>query len=312
MNEYEIIEKFFKRQTPDAVGVILGIGDDAAIVRVPADRELVLAIDTLVAGVHFPRETAPEDIGWKALAVNLGDLAAMGAEPHWVTLSLSLPEADEDWLSRFAQGFFQLAGRYGLALIGGDLCRGPLAVTVQAHGLVPAGQAITRAGARPGDRIYVSGTLGDAGYSLTEAGCHGPYRRYFRGRLDRPEPRLKLGQALRGIATSAIDISDGLAGDLAHILNASHVGAELDATRLPLSRELQMATEYEEGRRLALTAGDDYELCFTAAPASDAAIEQLAAENRVRLTVVGTIQSGSGLKCLEISRDEQYTGYRHF
>ncbi|HYQ72938.1 MAG TPA: thiamine-phosphate kinase, partial [Gammaproteobacteria bacterium] len=209
--EFDIIRRYFTRQTVRHEAVLTGIGDDAAVLQVPKDRELLVCIDTLVAGVHFPPDTPAAAIGHKALAVNLSDLAAMGADPAWATLALTLPEPDPVWLEAFAGGFLALAGHHGVQLIGGDTTRGPLSVTVQAHGLAPPGQALRRTGAKPGDRIYVTGTLGDAGLALRlpEAA-----RTELRARLDYPEPRLEAGRRLRGLASAVIDISDGLLADL--------------------------------------------------------------------------------------------------
>lgn len=312
MNEFDIIRRFFDRPVAADTGVSLGIGDDAAVVRIPAGQELVLAMDTLVNGVHFPENTSAAAIGWKALAVNLSDLAAMGAKARWATLSLTMPEADEAWLAAFAGGFFELAQQYDVHLIGGDLCRGPLAVTIQVHGLVPAGQAIRRCGAAVGDVVYVTGTLGDAGYAL-----HMPIEEaageWFRLQLQRPEPRLTIGQALRGLATSAIDISDGLAGDLEHILRASGVGAELSLDSLPLSPSLETAVGRQQAVAYALTAGDDYELCFTAPSGSGEAVQHIATETGVAITAIGRIQADSGLRLgNSMASDSGTAAYRHF
>ncbi len=308
MNEFEIIEKFFKRQTPDASNPSVGIGDDAAVISVPDGYDLVLAMDTLVESVHFQVTTAAMDIGWKALAVNLSDLAAMGAEPRWVTLSLTLPSVDADWLGDFSGGFFELADQYGVSLVGGDLTRGPLSITVQAQGLLPAGQAMTRSGASIGDLIYVSGSLGDAGYALLDD-CESDY---CRQRLNRPQPRLELGQALLGLASSAIDISDGLAGDLRHILDASGCGARLDSDRLPISSSLEAKVDAETARRLALTAGDDYELCFTVAPDRVAQVERLSRDLAIQLTAIGVIERGDSLNWGHEDQVWQYSAFQHF
>ena len=214
LDEFGIIRRHFYRNAPVRDDVVAGIGDDAAVLRVPTGQELVVCTDTLVAGRHFPGTTTPGAIGHKVLAVNLSDLAAMGAEPAWVTLALTLPDYDEAWMDAFMQGFFELADRCHVALVGGDTTRGPLSVTVQATGFVPAGQALMRHGAQPGDHIYVTGTLGDAGLALLQGEqAAGDLRQ----RLDYPEPRLQAGLALRGLATSVIDVSDGLLLSLIHI-----------------------------------------------------------------------------------------------
>lgn len=310
MNEFDIIRHYFQRDVSTHKGVRTGIGDDAAVVSVPNGQELVLTMDTLIEGVHFPATTAAADIGWKALAVNLSDLAAMGAEPRWVTLSLTLPEADSDWLEKFSNGFFELAGQYSIALIGGDLTRGQLSITVQAHGVLPAGQALTRGGARTGDRIFVSGCLGDAGFALTMNNSQ--QTDYFCQRLNRPMPRLALGQALRGLASSAIDISDGLAGDLRHILDAGDCGARVDTGKLPVSAALAAAVDGESARRLAATAGDDYELCFTVAPHDVVLVDQLSQELAIPLTAIGTIVAGNALDWNSSDQASPYSAFQHF
>lgn len=314
MNEFDIIRHYFTRQPCRPEGLTLGIGDDAAVISVPEAHELVVAMDTLVSGVHFPDAAAAGDIGWKALAVNLSDLAAMGAEPRWATLSLTLPEADENWLADFSSGFFDLAAQYRMDLIGGDLCHGPLSITVQVHGLVPAGQALTRQGARPGDGIYVTGTLGDAAYALAEAVVTSPDHDYFFHRLARPQPRVVCGMALRGIATSAIDISDGLVSDLQHVLDASRVGANILAVSIPVSQPLNQALGEEEAVRVALTGGDDYELCLTAPVAEADRLRAIGDTHQVPVTQIGTIMPSPGLhiegRNLEIP--ERGGGYRHF
>jgi thiamine-monophosphate kinase len=242
LTEFNLIERYFTRPAaaPDP-DVILGIGDDAALVRVPTGMELAVATDTLVEGVHFPPQTAPETIGHKALAVNLSDMAAMGAEPRWATLALTLPQADEDWLTAFSSGFLALAAAEGVQLIGGDTTRGPLSITVQILGLLPSGSALRRSGACAGDLVYVTGTLGDAGLALRmlqhahgSAAVAAPLAQ----RLNQPQPRTQEGLALRGIASAAIDISDGLCADLGHILAASGVGAHINLAALPLSADV--------------------------------------------------------------------------
>lgn len=253
MHEFILIERHFQHWPPQRHPPVLGIGDDAALLAVPPGRELVVAADTLVAGVHFPLDTAPEDIGFKALAVNLSDLAAMGADPAWFTLCLTCPHAEESWWSGFARGLREAAELGDIALVGGDTTRGPLSISIQVMGLVPAGQAIRRDGARVGEDLWVTGRLGEAGLDL-QRWPRPPFTR-----LTRPLPRLREGLALRGIASAMIDISDGLASDLRHLANASGVGFRVEIAALPLPRE---SLPPEEAWRLALTAGDDYELAF--------------------------------------------------
>lgn len=313
LNEFQLIERYFAAGGLRREDVVLGIGDDAALLRVPPGMELAVSIDTLVEGVHFPAGTQAAAVGHKALAVGLSDLAAMGAEPAWATLSLSLPEADEDWLGGFASGLSALAGRYGVQLVGGDTVRGPLVVTLQVHGLVPAGQALRRRGARPGDRVYVTGTLGDAGLGLRllrgELQATAADTAYARGRLDLPQPRVETGLALRGIASAAIDVSDGLAADLGHILEVGGVGAVIDASALPLSEALVRSVEPAAALELALTAGDDYELCFTVPAAK---VEDLAG---LSCTCIGQIEAGCGLRVAAADGSPvplDHLGFDHF
>lgn len=318
LSEFELIRRFFTR-AKSREDTVLGIGDDAALVRVPPGMELAAASDTLVEGVHFPRDTVPFDIGYKALAVNLSDLAAMGAEPAWAMLSLAVPAAEESWLAEFARGLFELADRHNVELIGGDTVCGPLSVTVQVLGLVPAGVALRRAGARPGDVIYVTGTLGDAGLALYDKQggvvLDDAERTALHPRLDRPAPRVAEGLALRGIAGAAIDISDGLLADLGHILEASGVGATIQVERLPLSATLRAHLEPADGWRLALGAGDDYELCFSVAPAKQPALERALADVSCGYTRIGIIEDIPGLRCRREDGTPFVTdvaGYNHF
>lgn len=318
MNEFEIIARYFKRAYPQSRGDLrLGIGDDAAIIRPAADAELLVSMDTLVAGAHFFANAPAADIARKALAVNLSDMAAMGARPRWLSLSLTLPGYDADWLSRFAAAFNDLAGRYSLVLIGGDLSRGPLSVTVQIHGEAPRGRALRRAGAQTGDHIYVTGELGAAAWALQclregrpEAAAEAEH-----ARLHRPEARVKTGLALRDVARSCIDISDGLLADLGHILAASGLGAELMLPAIPLSQSLKTqprATALE----LALSGGDDYELCFTLPPDLPApALAALGRDCPVRC-IGRTTPPGAGLTLLQadgrVYQPAFAGGYRHF
>lgn len=264
ISEFDLIRQYFATQPVIRADTVLGIGDDAAIVQPFPSQQIVLTTDTLVQGVHFSETTSAEDIGYKALAVNLSDLAAMGAEPAWVLLTISLPKPDTTWLAQFCAGFYALAQAYQVQLIGGDTSYSPiLSITVQLIGTVPPGQALRRSGAQPGDLIYVTGSLGGAGLALQllQQGIS-PVTEVL-NRLNRPEPCIAQGLALRQIATSAIDISDGLAADLAHILRASAVGATLEWARLPIYPALDDYLTPEVAWQLALTHGDDYELCFT-------------------------------------------------
>ena len=293
---------------------------DTAVLRLPAGCALATSIDTLVCGVHFPAETAPADIGHKALAVNLSDLAAMGAEPSTALLSLSAPAIDGPWLNQFAHGFKALAGRYKVRLLGGTLNDGPLAVTVAVYGHLPSHHALRRDNAAIGDRIFVTGALGDAGLARAVAGGEIPtapqdrHRHYLEVRLSRPEPRIAVGVALRNLASSAIDVSDGLLADLSHVLTASHVGAIIDLTRLPLSEAMMSCTGLNEARHLALSAGDDYELCFTVPPDNLARLEIIRADLDCPIQQIGEIVRACGLRCFDEAGSWPATrlGYQHF
>lgn len=318
MDEFEVIRRIFASHVRPSPSVVLGIGDDAAVLRVPAGHELVATTDTLVAEVHFPRDMDPEALGHRALAVNLSDLAAMGAEPAWVLLALTLSETDAVWLEKFARGFFALAERFQVALVGGNLSRGPLNITITAQGWVPEGGAITRAGARAGDRLYMTGELGAAAAGLQlwqQQGLRDP-RDVLLHRFLRPEPRLWMGAALRGIATAMIDISDGLLADIGHILDQSGAGANLDLEALPLVTAATEKFGLEHARLLALTGGDDYELCFTVPEAQVPRMEQVAAAAACRVTCIGAIEAIPGMRGHDAQGRPQALparrGYRHF
>ena len=309
MHEFDLIARIRARAALRG-DVVLGIGDDCALLAPPAGMQLAVTMDTLNVGVHFPADTVPYDIGWKALAVNLSDLAAMGADPAWCTLSLSLPEASEDFIDGFSDGFLSLAQQHDVALIGGDTTRGPLSISVTAHGLIEPDSALRRAGAQVGDAIWVSGTLGDAAGALRQWQQGGVMPPTLRDRLDRPTPRVALGRALRGVASSCIDISDGLLADLSHICRASGVAAQLDAQALPSSEALRQA--FDTATRLALQAsgGDDYELCFTAPAAQRDVLHALSQALNLPLTHIGDIVTGAGVCCEGV--DVAAAGYQHF
>lgn len=317
LGEFELIRQYFM-QGDSQPGVVLGVGDDAALLQAPAGEHLAVSTDTLVAGRHFPDSATPYAIGWKALAVNLSDLAAMGATPRWCLLALTLPESDEVFLRGFAEGFFALARQAGIALVGGDTTRGPLSLTVTVIGSVPAGQALCRHGARPGDAIYVSGTLGDAGLGLAlvqgrVSALEVALAAQAEKRLHEPTPRLALGLGLRGLASAALDVSDGLAQDLGHILTRSGVGATLELERLPLSAALR-ACPAEQALAWALGAGDDYELCFTVPPENEAALAVLGASLGLLLSRVGHIEAAAGLRLTRGGQPWQapVAGFQHF
>jgi thiamine-monophosphate kinase len=312
MNEFDIIRQIFAQKLITRTDVALGIGDDAAIVTPPANHQLVITTDTSISGVHFPENTSANDIGYKSLAVNLSDLAAMGATPAWLTLALTIPEADSTWLNDFAKGFFELSAQHQAHLIGGDLTHGALSITIQAIGFIPTGQAIKRGDAKPGDLIYVTHTIGDAalGLGLLQKKFSVPttHQDFILSKLNRPTPRIEIGTQLRGIAHAAIDISDGLAADLKHILTSSHVGARLDVDRIPFSEALRNAVDREQAIALALSGGDDYELCFTI-PAHK---KDLVPAN---CTCIGEITDSNKLD-LRHSDNSKYhlliDGYQHF
>ena len=318
MNEFDLIANYFARQPVKRADVMLGIGDDAAMLNVPAGQQLVVSTDMLVAGVHFPESTDALFIGHKALAVNLSDLAAMGATPAWFTLNLSLPEADPRWLEGFCDGLFALMREHDIALVGGDTTRGPLTIGIQIMGLMPQGQALQRAGAQPGDRIYVTGHLGDAALGLRLLREQLTLPQQFHAKvlqqLHRPMARVRAGLGLRGLASACIDISDGLVADLGHILLASKVGARIVLKRLPLSPAYEAAFK-QIGWEAALSGGDDYELCFTIPPRRETAFRKAATDFGVSCSYIGDIEAEPGLRILDESGQlyqTQRTGYDHF
>jgi thiamine-monophosphate kinase len=314
MGEFELIQRYFSplAKRYNSVSMVLGPGDDCAIQRVPEGHDLVFSVDTMVEGVHFPQNYSPAHLGWRALAAAASDLAAMGAIPICYTLALTLPAVEEPWLAGFSQGLSDAGQAFGLALAGGDTTRGPLTLSLQVHGVVRKGYALRRGGATVGDLICVSGTLGDAGAALDYLAelQPTPDMAFVLGRYHQPQPRLALGQSLVGIASSCIDISDGLKADLGHILDASGTGATIDPLACPLSQALRNlkgagAVDY------ALSAGDDYELCATISPDN----WQKAPESvRRQLTVIGAIEGGHGLQIAgnPASNGPDATGFDHF
>jgi thiamine-monophosphate kinase len=315
MSEFELIDRYLTGLGAQRDDVRIDVGDDCALLAVPSDRELALSIDTLVAGVHFLADSDPEGLGHKALAVGLSDLAAVGAEPAWATLALTLPEPDEDWLRAFATGLARLAAAEDVRLVGGDLTRGPLTISVQVHGLVPVGHALRRSGARPGDRVCVSGALGDAGLALRHLQRGEPLGDYLRQRLERPTPRVALGEVLRGVASAAIDLSDGLAADLGHIADASGCGARIELDRLPLADQVAAAVAADRDWPLPLCSGDDYELCFTLPPEHLGELKVLAAAAGCPLTAIGEIEARPGLRWMSADGHPwhgELGGYNHF
>ena len=311
MGEFELIRRYFLPLSeafrhPE---VVLGPGDDCAIQRVAAGRDLVFSIDTLVEGVHFPLGYAPQKLGWRSLAVAASDLAAMGADPVCFTLAMTLPEAEPQWLESFSLGLQEASRTFGLSLAGGDTTRGPLSLTLQVQGSVPVNGAIKRSGARLGDLICVSGTLGDAGAALDLLDVDSPTEQQAQllAHYHRPEPRISLGNALRGIASAAIDVSDGLVADLEHLLEASGVAGRVDMRLLPLSSALTALRA--DATDLALHAGDDYELCVTLPEGCLAALPDAVREE---LTVIGAVHSGRGLSLDGLTETTGREGYDHF
>ena len=312
LSEFELIARYFAASdiAGSGEGVVLGIGDDAAILRPPPGEELVVSIDTLVAGVHFPQSMSARDIGHRALAVNLSDLAAMGARPLWFTLALTLPEVDESWLEGFTAGMAALARQAGIALVGGDTTRGPLSITVQVHGAVPVGRALRRDGARVGDDVWVSGWPGLAALGLKGLLGEAPAPQAAVAAFLAPTPRLALGRGLVGLATAAIDVSDGLLADAEHIAQRSGARLELEVSALPLAPALLASVAPDAALRLCLGGGDDYELCFTAPPAHADAILRLAAALEIPCTRIGRVVDGEGISCP--GAGPGVAGYQHF
>lgn len=313
--EFDLIDIIRARTAAARADVTLGIGDDAALLTPPAGHELAVAIDTLVEGVHFSQGTAPADIGWKALAVNLSDLAAMGATPAWALLSLTLPHANQAFVEGFADGFAQLARQHHLALVGGDTTQGPLSISVAVHGFVPTGQGLLRSGAKVGDSLFVTGTLGDAAAALYCRGRTGDDVQALRSRLDRPSPRVAAGQALRGLAHAAIDISDGLLADLAHICHASAKGAVIQAATLPQSSALRAVFDTATARDFALSGGDDYELCFSVPSARMDEVIATLSRLGCGATRIGRVVEGDAVQVVDEhgnALEPTHRGWEHF
>ncbi|TLZ07936.1 MAG: thiamine-phosphate kinase [Gammaproteobacteria bacterium] len=318
LTEFELIERYFRDCGAARSDVIAGIGDDAALVAVPPDTELVVATDTLVAGVHFPEGSPAASIGHRALAVNLSDLAAMGARAAWALLALTIPRAEEAWLAEFAAGLAALARAHGVALVGGDTTRGPLTVTVQLLGTVPPGAALRRCGGRAGDALFVSGTPGDAaaGLALEERrlAAEPLALAYLRERFLRPTPRMALGERLRGHASACIDVSDGLLGDAGKLARASQTGVEISFAAVPVSEPLVRAVGEEQARTLALTGGDDYELLFAVHPEKVSAMLADLPPERWGYTRIGALRAAPGAEVLREGTVMQFShsGYQHF
>lgn len=317
MKEFELIRQIQQETSVSYSpgcehGVKLGIGDDAAVLEVPAGQHLVAATDTLNAGIHFPPDTSPFDIGHKCLAVNLSDLAAMGAIPRWALLSLSLPRADPEWVHLFSEGFSSLAQAHSVTLVGGDTTSGPLSISLTALGSIEPGGQLTRDGAHPGDLVVVSGTIGGAALALEQ--LQAGKTALERHLLDRPQPRVSLGRSLTGYASACIDVSDGLLADLGHVLRASGCGAKLEIEKLPHTRVLAGLKDVAKWR-YQLSGGDDYELLFTLPPQHRAWLTTWSQTLDIRLSVIGEIEQDEGIRCLGKDGKEYHpiqTGFEHF
>jgi len=316
-SESQLIERFFRDLGAARNDTVLGIGDDAALLRVPDGCELALTTDALIEGVHFLPGAPALALGHRALAVNLSDIAAMGASPSWALLSLNLPAAEDAWLREFAAGFGALARSHEVALVGGNLSRGALSITVELAGLVPAGQALRRSGARAGDQLYLSGSVGDAACGLKclrgEVAGSATDANWLRQRFEFPTPQVALGQALRGVASACIDVSDGVYVDASRLLAASGCAGTIEIERLPLSSALRR-TLGDEAWRTALSGGEDYELCFAAAPDQAGALAAIAQQTGQAVTRIGTLHRGSGVVLQMAGSVMQFSasGFDHF
>lgn len=318
MNEFELIKRYFAEQSVTRKDVIIGIGDDCALLSPTERQNIAVTTDTLVSGVHFPEDTPARAIGHKAIAANLSDLAAIGAEPSWISVAITLPKVDQTWVEEFCNGMFELCEYYNVQLIGGDTTQGPLSITVTAQGLVPVDKQITRSGAKAGDWIYVTGEIGDAALAL---------KHYYgkltlsqgsldsaNSRLNYPQPRVLAGQILRDFASAAIDLSDGLLADLTHICDASNVGAHLVLDNLPMSETLRNALPEAEACKLALSGGDDYELLFTVNEDNKVAIETALSNLGLKATCIGQLNGNDNITTTLDSKPIAITskGYEHF
>ncbi len=326
LNEFSLIEKYFS-SLGKAPGVALGVGDDAAVLDIPEGEQLVVTVDTLVAGVHFPHNALPSDIAHRCLRINLSDIAAMGAQPGWFTLALTLPDPNEGWLRQFSQALSDDAELFNCALVGGDTTAGPLSITIQLFGTVPKGKALTRSGAQAGDAVYVTGSLGEAAAALSLFGIgdqvvidHEAERETLLQRFYRPEPRLPDGLKLRDLASAALDISDGLLADLGHIAKASHLGAEIQLEQLPVKSWLKALAEPERITEWVLSGGDDYELCFTVPQENCAAVDALIEQGELSAVCIGQMTNEPGVRCFSFEGNDmqrslvniEQSGYQHF
>jgi len=295
MKEFELIKHFFTKQLVKRKDVVLGIGDDCAVLSPIENQNIVVTTDTLVAGVHFPFETSPRAIGHKSVAVNLSDIAAMGAKPSWLSLALTLPKVDEAWLLDFCEGVFELCEFYNVQLIGGDTTQGPLSITITAQGLTPKDSYLSRSGAKAGDWLYVTGELGDAALALQhitgKVDIEPEFVDNIKNKLDYPKPRVLAGQTLREYASSAIDLSDGLIADLGHICQSSNVGANVVLDALPISKIMRDSLLIDDAITLALSGGDDYELLFTVSEDNKVGMETAMSHAGTPITCIGQMNA---------------------
>lgn len=318
MKEFELIKHFFTEQAVKRKDVLLGIGDDCAVVASTENQDIVVTTDTLVAGVHFPVETQPRAIGHKAVAVNLSDIAAMGAKPSWLSLAITLPEVNEEWLAEFSSGVFELCEYYNVQIIGGDTTQGPLSITITAQGLTPEDKHLSRSGAKAGDWLYVTGDLGDAALALQhykkEITVNRDYIEAVQAKLDYPKPRVLAGQTLREYATSAIDLSDGLLADLGHICKASNVGANIVLNAIPLSEAMKETLSDEDAINLALSGGDDYELLFTVSEDNKVGMETALTHAGTPVTCIGQINASQTISTTLNNKPVpiKSVGFEHF
>lgn len=318
MKEFELIKHFFTEQAVKRKDVLLGIGDDCAVVASTENQDIVVTTDTLVAGVHFPLETSPRAIGHKAVAVNLSDIAAMGAKPSWLSLAITLPEVNDDWLAEFSLGVFELCEYYNVQLIGGDTTQGPLSITITAQGLTPEGKYLSRSGAKAGDWLYVTGELGDAALALKhykkQVNVSHQFTEKIKAKLDYPKPRVLAGQTLREYASSAIDLSDGLLADLGHICKASNVGANIVLNAIPLSDIMLDILSFDDAVNLALSGGDDYELLFTVSEHNKVGMETALSHVGTLVTCIGQINTSQTISTTLNNKPVpiKSSGFEHF
>jgi len=318
MKEFELIKEFFTKQVVNRKDVILGIGDDCAVVSSAENQNIVVTTDTLVAGVHFPFGTSAKAIGHKAVAVNLSDIAAMGAKPSWISLAITLPEVNYEWLTEFCLGVFTLCEFYNVQIIGGDTTQGPLSITITAQGVTPEGKYLSRSGAKAGDWLYVTGDLGDAALALQHLKdgvlTESKAIEQVQEKLDFPKPRVLAGQALREYASAAIDISDGLIADLGHICQASNVGANVILEHIPLSEAMTKSLLFEDSIELALNGGDDYELLFTVSEDKKVGLETALSHTNTVVTCIGQINASQTISTTLNNKTVpiKSTGFQHF